>query len=61
MKPKKLSSEHIKNEVLTLSYETSSSEYWFETKLQAKFDKTNQIFKQTEKELMDFIQQKYQE
>ena len=33
------SSEHIENELLTLTSETSSSEYCFDTKLQANFDK----------------------
>ena len=42
------SSEHIINEVLTLNSGTSSSEDWFETKIQAKFDKSDQIFKQIE-------------
>ena len=39
IQPNKLSSEHIKNDVLTLTYETSYSEDYFETKLQEKFDK----------------------
>ena len=43
MEPNKLSSEHIKNEVLTLASETLSSKHCFETKLQAKFDKSDQI------------------
>ena len=57
MKPNKFASEHIKNKVLTLTSETSSSEDCFETKLQSKFDKSNQIFKQSEEELMNFIEQ----
>ena len=44
--PKKLSSYHIENEVINLTYETSSSGYFFETKLQAKFEKSDQIFEQ---------------
>ena len=46
MEPNKFSSERIINEVLTLSSETSSSEDFFETKLQAKFDSSDQIFEQ---------------
>ena len=61
MKPNKLSSEHIQNEVITLTYETSSSEYLFETKLQAKFDKSDQMFEQIEEELIDFIVKLHQE
>ena len=48
MEPIKLSSEHIKNEVLTLTSKTSSSEDCFDTKLQAKFYKSDQILEQTE-------------
>ena len=33
---------------------TSSPQYCFETKIQAKFDKYDQIFKQPEDKLMDF-------
>ena len=40
----KLSSEHIENKMVTLTSDTLSSEDWFETKLQAKFDKSDQIF-----------------
>ena len=43
--------------MVTLTYETLSSEDWFETKLQAKFDKYDQIFEQPEKQLIDFIEQ----
>ena len=46
MEPNKSSSEHIKNEVHNLTSETSSSENYFETKLQAMFDKYDQIFEQ---------------
>ena len=59
MEPSKFSSEHIENEVLTLTSETSSSEYCFETKLQAKFDKSDQIFKQTEEALIYFMKQQH--
>ena len=48
MEPNKLSSEHIKNEVLTLTSETLSSEDYFETKLQAKFYISDHIFEQPE-------------
>ena len=43
MEPNKFSFEHIENEVINLTYETSSSEYCFETKLDAKFDKSDHI------------------
>ena len=59
MEPSKFSSEHIENEVLTLTSETSSSEYCFETKLQAKFDKSDQNFEQPEEYLMDFLEQQH--
>ena len=39
--------------MLTLNYEPSSSEDCFETKLQAKFDKSDQIFEQPEEELVE--------
>ena len=48
MEPNKLSSEHIENEVLTLTSKTLSSEDCLETKLQAKFNKSDQIFEQPE-------------
>ena len=48
MDTKQFSSEHIKNKMVVLTYETSSSEDWFETKLQAKFNKYDQIFEQPE-------------
>ena len=57
MDPKQFSSEHIKNKALTTISETSSSEDCFGTKLQSKFDKSDQNFEQTEEELMDFIEQ----
>ena len=61
MEQKKLSPEHIENEVLTITYETSSSEDYFETKLQYKFDKSDQIFEQQEEEFMDFKVKHHQE
>ena len=45
MEQKLFSSEHIENEVLNLSSVTLSYEYLFVTKLQAKFDKYDQSFK----------------
>ena len=55
MYPNKLSSEQIKNRMFTLNSETLSSEDYFETKFQTKFDKSDQIFEQPEEKLMDFI------
>ena len=46
MEQKKFSLEYIENEVLTLTSETYSYKYRFETKLKAKFDKSDQIFEQ---------------
>ena len=48
-------SEHIENKMVTITSDTLSSEYCFETKLKAKFDKSDKIFEQPEEELMDFI------
>ena len=48
MDPNKLSSEHIEDKIITLIYETLSSEDCFETKLQSKFDKYDQLFEQPE-------------
>ena len=48
MEPNKFSPEYIENEVFTLTSETSYSEDCFETKIQAKFDKSDQIFEQPE-------------
>ena len=48
MESNNLSSEHIENDVLTLTYETSPSEYWFESKLQDNFDKYDQRFEHSE-------------
>ena len=53
--PNKFSSEHIKNRMFTLAYEFLYSEDWFETKIHAKFDKSNEHFEQLEEKLMDFI------
>ena len=44
----KLSSEHIESEVLTLTYETSSSKDSFESKIQSMFDKYDLSFEQQE-------------
>ena len=49
MEPKKFSSEHITNEVLTLTPETSYSEDYFETILYAKFDKSDQLLNKKKK------------
>ena len=48
MEPNQFLSEHIRNEVLNLTSETLSSEDWFETKIKAKFDKSDQSFDQQE-------------
>ena len=61
MEPNNFSSEHIENECLTITTKTSSSEDCFETKLQAKFDKSDQMFEEPEEELMYFIEQQHQE
>ena len=59
MEPNKFSQELIENEVLTLTSETSSPEDCFETKLQDKFDTSDQNFEPPEEELMDFMEQKH--
>ena len=46
MEPNKFSTNHIENDVLTLSSENSSSEDYFDTKLQDKFNKSDQTFEQ---------------
>ena len=46
MDPNKLSSEHTENKMVTLTSETLSSEEFFETKLQAKSDKSDKCFEQ---------------
>ena len=48
MNPYRISSEHIENKMVTLTSETLSYEYCFGTKLQDKFNKYYQIFKQPE-------------
>ena len=48
MDSNKFSSEHIENIMVTIISETLSSVDWFETKIQAKFDKSDQIFEQPE-------------
>ena len=47
--------------MLTLTSETLSYEDSFETKLQAKLDKYDNIYEQQEEELMDFMEQYHQE
>ena len=47
----KFSSEYIKNEVLTLTSDTSFSDDCLETKLQAKFDKYDQCLNNQKKNL----------
>ena len=54
------SSEHIQNKMVTLTFETLFSEDCFETKIQAKFDKSDKFFEQLEEELMDIIEQQHQ-
>ena len=61
MEPEKSSSEHIENKGLTLISETASSKDCFDKKIQAKFDKSDNIFEQPEKELMDFMEKQHQE
>ena len=60
MDPNKLSPEHIRNKTVTITFESLSSEDCFETKLQAKFDKYDQNFKQPEEEMMYFIEKQHQ-
>ena len=45
MEPNKLSSEHIRNEILTLTSKNSLTKDYFGTKLQAKFGKSDQFFR----------------
>ena len=47
--------------MFTITSEPLSSEDWFETKLQAKFDKSNLIFEQPEEEFMYFMEQQHKE
>ena len=60
MELNKFSSEHIQNELLTLTSETSSYKIFIESELQAKFDKYDQTFEQPGEELMDTIEQQHQ-
>ena len=46
--------------MLTLTSESSYYEDCFDTKIQAKFDKSDQILKQTGEELMDITEQQHQ-
>ena len=48
MDPNNLSSEHIENKMVTLTSETLSSEYFFETKLHARLSKSDLLFEQPE-------------
>ena len=50
MDPNKFLSEHIENKMFTLTYETLSYEYCFETKLQSKFDISDIFFEKLEEE-----------
>ena len=47
--------------MLTLTSVTSSSEDCFDATIQAKFDKSDQIFIQIEEELMYIIEQQHQQ
>ena len=47
--------------MLTITSETPYSEYQFDTKLQAKVDKSDQIFEQPEEEFMKFSKQQHRE
>ena len=60
MDPNKFSSEKIEDKMITLTSETLYSKDCLETKLQAKFDKYDQIFEQPEEELMYFIEQQHE-
>ena len=46
MEPNMFSSEDIKTEVLTINNEHPSSEYHFESKLQANIYPSNKVFEQ---------------
>ena len=61
MDPNKVLSEHIENKTFTLTYETLSYEYCFETKLQSKFDISDKCVEKMEEELIFFIEQQHQE
>ena len=47
--------------MVTLTFENLFYEDYFETKLQAKFDKSDQFFEPPEEELIEFIEQQHQE
>ena len=55
------SSEHIQNEVLTLTSKHTSSEDKFERKLQAKIYPYGQSFERKEEELIDFKEKYHDE
>ena len=61
MDTKTFSSENIKNKMVTITPDTISSEDCFETKLQSKFGRSDQIFEQPEEKLMDSMEQQNQE
>ena len=61
MDPNKFSLEHIENKMFTLTHETLSYEYFFETKLQSKCDISDKCFQQLVDELIYFIEQQHQE
>ena len=60
MESKNFSSEQIWNEVVPLTSENKSAEDHFETKLQAKFNESGQIFEQQPEELMEFKEKQHQ-
>ena len=47
------SSEHIENEVLTITYEHTSSEYHFKIKSQSKISLSDYIFEKQSEELIE--------
>ena len=55
-----LSSEHIGNEVFTLTSETPSSKNHFEKKIQARFSKSDHSFEQQQELLMEFKEKQNQ-
>ena len=54
MESNKFLSKYIGNKLVPLNSETPYSENQFYTKLQAKFDKSDQCFEQQEEELIQF-------
>ena len=54
MESNKFLSKYIGNKLVPLNSETPYSENQFYTKLQAKFDKSDQCFEQQEEELIKF-------